>query len=623
MIKKIRDYIFNNNIKQAPTKKNTERISMLEKLAAYRNLPRFFMLVWRTNPWLTFVNSILRVLQAFLPLVILRVGKVIIDQVVTITHHKGLPSSTLWKFVVIEFFLVISIAFLSKIISLMDDLLGELLTNHTNVLIMSHASKLDLYQFEDSTFYDKLERARQQSANRALLLSQLFGQVQDLITMITYIIVLITFSPWIVLMLAIFFLPSIFGSAYFNAKNYLLIRSQTEGRRELDYLNLVGSSDATAKEVRLFNLSSFFIKRYRKMSVGLYKAKRKLGIKQAYVGALLSVPGAVGFYISFVYIINQVIAGLLTLGGLTFLLGTIQRLGSIVQNSAKRLKTIAQGAYYLQDFFDFFNIKPEISVLANPKPFPNPMKTGFTFENVGFKYRNSDRWANRNLNFTLRPGEKLALVGENGAGKTTLVKLLARLYDPTEGRILLDGYDLKEYDLTELRMQMGIIFQDFIRYQMTASENIAIGNIQEAENEQRIKDSAQQSLANTIIDRLPKKYDQMLGHYFVNGFELSGGEWQKVALARAYMRDAPIIVLDEPTAALDARSEYDVFKRFSEMTVNKTAVLISHRFSTVRMADRIIVLDRGEILEIGTHEELLENKGRYEELFQLQAIGYR
>jgi ATP-binding cassette subfamily B protein len=620
MIKKIKDYIFN---KKVPQKKNTERLTIWDKLSAYRNLPKFFMLVWRTNRWLTFTNCALRIIQAFLPLIILRIGKAIIDQVVMITHNKDISRSHLWKLVVIEFFLVISIAILSRIISLIDDLLGELLTNHTNVLIMSHASKLDLYQFEDSTFYDKLERARQQSANRALLLSQLFGQVQDLITMITYIIVLIAFSPWIVLMLAVFFLPSIFGSAYFNAKNYLLIRSQTEGRRELDYLNLVGSSDATAKEVRLFNLSSFFIKRYRKMSVGLYKAKRKLGIKQSYVGALLSIPGAVGFYISFVYIINQVIAGLLTLGGLTFLLGTIQRLGSIVQSSAKRFKTIAQGAYYLQDFFDFFDIKPEISIPTKPKPFPSPMKTGFTFENVGFKYRNSDRWANRNLNFTLNPGEKLALVGENGAGKTTLVKLLARLYDPTEGRILLDGHDLKEYDLTELRMQMGVIFQDFIRYQMTAAENIAIGNIQEADNQQRIEDSAQQSLAHSVINRLPKKYDQTLGHYFVNGFELSGGEWQKVALARAYMRDAPIIVLDEPTAALDARSEYDVFKRFSEMTQNKTAVLISHRFSTVRMADRIVVLDKGEILEIGTHEELLENKGRYEELFQLQAIGYR
>jgi ATP-binding cassette subfamily B protein len=635
MIKKIKDYIFNN--KEAPQKKTTERLTIWDKLSAYRTLPKFFMLVWRTNPWLTFINCILRIIQAFLPIITLRVGKVIIDQVVLITRNTSLPRefitfhlwplslhlSYLGKFVMFEFLLVVSMAFLSRVISLLDDLLGELLTNHTNIMIMTHAATLDLNQFEDSAFYDKLERARQQAAARALLLSQLFGQAQDLITILSYIVVLIAFNPWLILMLAVFFLPSMFASAYFNAKNYLLIRSQTEGRRELDYLSLVGSSDATAKEVRLFDLSAFLIKRYRIMSVNLYKAKRKLGIKQSNVGYLLTIPGAIGFYISFVYIIKQVFAGLLTIGGLTLLLGIIQRLGSNVQSSARRLKTIAQGAYYLQDFFSFFDIKPNISVAAKPRPFPKPMKTGFTFENVGFKYRNSDRWANRNLNFTLRPGEKLALVGENGAGKTTLVKLLARLYDPTEGRILLDGHDLKEYDLTELRMQMGVIFQDFIRYQFTAGENIAIGNIKEADNKLLIENSAKQSLANTIIDKLPKKYDQMLGHYFVNGFELSGGEWQKVALARAYMRNAPIIILDEPTAALDARSEFDVFKRFSEMTQNKTAVLISHRFSTVRMSDRIIVLDKGEILEIGTHEELLENKGRYEELFQLQAIGYR
>jgi len=529
----------------------------------------------------------------------------------------------LWKWVMMEFILVIFSTFFSKVIILIDDLLGELLTNRTNAMTISHAATLDLDQFEDSVFYDKLERTRQQTLGRKALLSLLFSQVQDSITMLTYIGVLVAFQPWIVLLLAALFLPSIFGSSYFNAKNYLLFRSQTEKRRELDYLSLVGCSEATAKEIRLFNLPLFFINRYWKVATDLYIAKRKLGVKQYYVGSLLNIPGAVGFYISFVYMINRVLDGALSLGGLTLYMGAIKSLGSIVQNSAKRLKDIAQGAYYLQDFFDFFEIKPNIAVPANPRPFPNPVVTGFTFENVGYKYRNSDKWANRNINFTLKPGEKVALVGENGAGKTTFVKLLARLYDPTEGRITLDGYDLKEYDITELRMQMGVIFQDFIRYQLTAAENIAIGNIDQADNKELITESAKQSLADVVIEKLPLKYDQMLGHLFVNGFELSGGEWQKVALARAYMRDAPIIILDEPTAALDARSEYDVFKRFSEMTQNRTAVLISHRFSTVRMADRIIVMDKGEILEIGSHEELLRNEGRYEELFQLQASGYK
>ncbi len=618
-----------SDLKEGPRKK-TERISIKDRLIAYRNLPKFCVVVWKSSPWLTFSTAFLRIIQAFIPLVALWIAKAIINGLVAfITHHKVYISDKawmwehLWKWVMIEFILVIFSTFFSKVILLIDDLLGELLTNRTNAMIISHAATLDLDQFEDSIFYDKLERTRQQSLGRKALLSLLFSQVQDSITMLTYIGVLIAFQPWIVLLLAIFFLPSIFGSSYFNAKNYLLFRSQTEKRRELDYLSLIGSSEASAKEIRLFDLPNFFIVRYWKIATDLYTAKRKLGVKQYYVGSLLNIPGAVGFYISFVYIINKVLAGTLSLGGMGLFIGAIKSLGSIVQNSAKRLKDIAQGAYYLQDFFDFFEIKPNLAAPANPRSFPNPMVSGFTFENVGFKYRNSERWANRYLNFTLHPGEKMALVGENGAGKTTLVKLLARLYDPTEGRILLDGYDLREYDITELRMQMGVIFQDFIRYQLTLSENIAIGNIGQVDNKALIEESAKLSLANTVVEKLPEGYGQMLGHLFVNGYELSGGEWQKVALARAYMRNAPIVILDEPTAALDARSEYEVFKRFSEMTQNRTAVLISHRFSTVRMSDRIIVMDKGQILEIGTHEELLENKGRYEELFQLQAVGYK
>ncbi|MBD0375626.1 MAG: ATP-binding cassette domain-containing protein, partial [Flavisolibacter sp.] len=289
----------------------------------------------------------------------------------------------------------------------------------------------------------------------------------------------------------------------------------------------------------------------------------------------------------------------------------------------KRFSTVSQGAIYLRDFYEFFEIKPKIVASHNPKPFPKPIQEGFTFENVSFKYANSNNWANQNLNFTLHAGEKLALVGENGAGKTTLVKLLARLYDPTEGRILLDGYDLREYDLDELRAEIGIIFQDYLRYQMTTSENIAVGNINERENHRLIVNSAKKSLASAVIEKLPDKYEQMLGRYFNSGIELSGGEWQKIALARAYMKNAQLMILDEPTAALDARSEFEVFQRFAELTKDKSAILISHRFSTVRMADRILVLDKGEIIEMGSHEELLKMDGLYASLFELQAMGYR
>jgi len=620
MLRKIREYIFNN--KETPQKK-TGGLSIKDRLVAYRNIPRFFKLVWKINPWLTFTNVFMRIVLATMPLVLLGVGKNIINEANNIAHHKYIPHDYLWKLIILEFILVLSLAIINRITSFIDDLLGELLTNHTTNMIMSHAGTLDLAQFENSIFYDKLERARQQTNGRSILLSQVFSQVQDIITIISYVTALVVFNSWIILVLLISVLPSLLGESYFNAKNYLLIRSQTQGRRELDYLSLIASSDATAKEVRLFNLSDFFSHRFRKISIRLYKAKRKFGVKKSLLGILLNLPAVIGFYLVFLYIVEQVLVGKLSIGHLVFYLGVIRQLGAVIQSGAKRFSSVAQGAIFLQDFFDFFSIKPAIHPHTNPRPFPDPIVTGFTFEDVGFKYSNSDRWANRHLNFTLRPGEKLALVGENGAGKTTLVKLLVRLYDPSEGRILLDGYDLKEYDIDDIRIQMGIIFQDFIRYQMSASENIAVGNLKEINNEELIIQSAKQSLADTIIEKLPNKYQQILGHYFNNGFELSGGEWQKVALARAYMRNSQIVILDEPTAALDARAEYEVFQRFSDVTEKKTAVLISHRFSTVRMADRIIVLDKGEIIEVGSHEELLEKEGRYAELFQLQALGYK
>ncbi|WP_244228392.1 ABC transporter ATP-binding protein [Mucilaginibacter kameinonensis] len=333
--------------------------------------------------------------------------------------------------------------------------------------------------------------------------------------------------------------------------------------------------------------------------------------------------GSIGYYVAYGFIIYQTVTGKSSVGTLTFLAGSFRQLSSLMENSLNRFTSVSQGAIYLNDFHEFFEIKPKITVAASPLPFPKPIKQGFTFEDVGFKYNNAESWANRHLNFTLQPGEKIALVGENGAGKTTLVKLLARLYDPTEGRILLDGADLRDYDIADLRLNLGIIFQDYIRYQMSFSQNIAVGNIDEQANIELIRKAAHESLADTLAARLPLGYDQWLGRRFNEGVELSGGEWQKVALARAYMKQAQVLILDEPTAALDARAEYEVFQRFSSLTQGKSAVLISHRFSTARLADRIIVLERGSILEAGTHEQLMANNGRYAELFNLQAAGYQ
>ncbi|MES2894128.1 MAG: ABC transporter ATP-binding protein [Bacteroidota bacterium] len=622
MIGKIWKFIFDS--KGAPDK-SSELLTLKDRLAAFKNLPRFFRLIWKTSPGLTFANMLLRIIQAVLPLGMLLTGKLIIDQVVFLTRagNETQSHTHLWTLVVIEFCLVITMTAFTRTVLLIDNLLGELLANKTSMLLMSHAATLDLDQFEDAVFYDKLERARQQTTGRSVLLSQVFSQVQDFITIGFLAGGLVVFNPWLIFVLLISIIPSFLGESYFNTKNYNLLRSQTEGRRQLEYIRLMGSSDESAKEIRVFDLSRFFIQRFKNISTSFYRATRNLGIRRAILGTLLSLPGSVGYYVAFVFIIQGVLAGTLTIGGLTFMIGSIRQLGVLSQNVIKRVSLVSQGALYLRDYFDFFQIKSKMKVNPQARPFPRPIQQGFTFENVGFKYLHSNRWANRNLNFTLNAGEKLALVGENGAGKTTLVKLLVRLYEPTEGRILLDGHDLREYDLADLRAEIGIIFQDFLRYQMTATENIAMGNISQKDNKALIVHSANQSLANTIIERLPNSYDQVLGRKFSGGVELSGGEWQKIALARAYMRDAQLMVLDEPTAALDARSEYEVFQRFSELTKDKTAMLISHRFSTVRMANRILVLEKGQILEIGSHEELLEKGGRYAELFQLQAMGYR
>jgi len=597
--------------------------TLKDRFSALKNLPRFFKLVWQTSPFLTVSTGIIRLLRSAIPVSMLYVGKLIIDGVIHLSGTSGTSHTFLWQLVAIEFGLAILSDALGRVTTLIDSLLGDLFANHTSVKIMEHAATLDLEQFEDSLFYDKLERARQQTIGRTVLLSQVMSQVQDMITMCFLAAGLVVFNPWLILLLFIAVLPAFIGESYFNDKNYSLSRRQTPERRELDYIRYIGASDETAKEVKLFNLSGFLIDRFRHLSNKFYLDNKKLAIKRSAWGTLFSLIGTLGYYTAYVYIISKTVQGRISVGDLTFLAGSFRQLRALMEGVLGRFTAVSQGAIYLKDFFDFFDIQSAIRPNPLARPFPNPIQQGFVFENVGFKYSNANYFANRHLSFTLAAGEKLALVGENGAGKTTLVKLLTRLYDPTEGRILLDGYDLKEYDLAALRKNVGVIFQDYIRYQMTAAQNIAVGNIDEKENRDLVERSAQKSMADAMIQRLAGKYDQALGRRFNQGVELSGGEWQKIALARAYMKDAQLLILDEPTSALDARAEYEVFQRFAELTKGKTAVLISHRFSTVRMADRILVLDKGEMLEIGSHKELLAKGGRYAELFNLQAMGYQ
>ncbi len=603
---------------------STQDISFKDRLSALKNLPNFFKLVWQSSPSKTLISFSLRIFRSAMPVALLYVGKLIIDQVVALNTNSPTGNlEELWQLVALEFALALLTDGLNRMINLTDSLLGDLFSNYTSMRIMKHAATLDLDQFEDSVFYDKLERARQQTVGRTILLSQVMSQVQDFISMAFLLTALMAFNPWLILLLLLAIIPSFLGESYFNSKNYALSRSQTPERRELDYLRYLGASDETAKEVKIFGLSDFIIARFKTLSDKFYNDNSRLAVRRSLWGTFFSVLGTLGYYAAYGFIIYETVSGKSSVGSLTFLAGSFRQLSGLMETMLSRFTIVSQGAIYLNDFIDFFEIEPKITQNQNALPFPNPIKIGFEFENVGFQYRNTNRWANRNLSFTLKPGEKLALVGENGAGKTTLVKLLARLYDPTEGRILLDGKDLKEYELEGLRHNLGIIFQDYIRYQMTFYQNIAVGNIKEIENEELVKRAAIESLADKLALKFPDAYQQWLGRRFNDGVELSGGEWQKVALARAYMKDAQVLILDEPTAALDARAEYEVFQRFAELTKGKSAVLISHRFSTARLADRILVLENGTLLESGTHQELLKAEGRYSELFNLQAKGYQ
>lgn len=603
-----------------------QKPGFFSQFSSMRNVPRFFRMIWEVSPSLTLWNIMLRLVQAAVPLAMLYVGKEIVDgvllQIQSPQPTKWLLPVALWTWVLTELALAVISSLLGRAITLTDSLLGDLVNNDSSVRIIRHAATLDLYQFEDANFYDKLERARTQTAGRTALMSMVLSQAQDLITVAFLAAGLVAFNPWLLIILVVAVIPSFIGETKFNAESYSLSRSWTPERREIDYLRYIGASNETAKEIKIFGLENFIADRFKSISDRYFLVNQKLALRRAAWGAFFSTLGTLSYYAAYVFVIGQTVMGQITVGTLTFLAGAFSRLQGLLQSVMSRFSRIAETSLYLQDLFDFLELKPLAGCHAGGKKIPRPIRQGFVFENVGFKYPDTDVWALRNLSFTLNPGEKLALVGENGAGKTTLVKLLAHLYEPTEGRILLDGVDLCEYDPEDLRREIGVIFQDYVRFMFTAGENISIGNITEQQNHIRITDSAHKSLADTVIEPLPKKYDQMLGKRFAGGVDLSGGQWQKVALARAYMREAQLIILDEPTAALDARAEHEVFVRFAELMKGKAAVLISHRFSTVRMADRILFLEHGQLLELGTHEELVAKGGKYAELFRLQAKGY-
>lgn len=608
--------------------------TLRERFGALKNLWPFLLMVWRTSPHLTATSLVLRLGRALLPVITLFVGKLIIDDVVLLVQTPNKPQTVLewlnsgllnWLGLLLlaEFALAVLSDILGRVVSLIDSLLSERVSNTSSVRLMQHAATLDLEDFEDAEFQDQLERARRQSSGRMTLMGQLLSQAQDMVTVASFAAGLIVYAPWLIVLLFLALVPAFLGEAHFNAQSYSLDFVRTPERRELDYVRQTAASVETAKEVKIFGLHSFLIDRYVRLATDFYAANRVLALRRASWGGLFTAMGTVGYYLAYAYIVLRTLGGEFSIGDLTFLAGSFRRLRTLLEGLLTSFSSTAGQALYLDDLFAFFEVKPEILSPENPRPFPHPIRQGFVFDDVGFIYPGAERWAVRHLSFTLHAGEVVALVGENGAGKTTLVKLLTRLYDPDEGRILLDGHDLREYDLEALRGNMGVIFQDFVRYNLSASDNIAVGRIAYRDDHPRIAQAASRSQADGVIARLPGQYEQMIGKRFKNGVELSGGEWQKIAIARAYMREAEVLILDEPTAALDARSEFEVFRRFKELSEGKTAILISHRFSSVRMADRILVLADGKVEAAGTHEELVAQAGRYAELFELQAAGYR
>ena len=594
-----------------------------ERLKALRRIPPIFRMVWNCAPEVVFLSALSRVVISVIPVALLKVTQIIIDAINGhLAYHTALPHY-FWWLVGVEFALASAVAMLGRVLTFFDTVLADKFTKHISTSIMEHASRLDLTRYEDPLFYDKMERARVQGTDRVMLVQMTGRLIQDVIGALSLAAGIIFFSPLLLFFLVACVVPAFLGETHFAFLGYSLNFEQTPARRQMDYLRILGGSRESAKELKLFGLGPFLVGRYKNLSDELHLQNVRLAKRKLFFGAFLTVLGTIGYYGGYAYVIYETVMGHLSIGQLTFLAGAIAGASAGIQAVFTTFSGIADQALFMTDLVDFFAVQPTIQSKPNALVAPRPIRHGIEFRNVSFAYPGSRRQVLSGVNVTIEPKERIALVGENGQGKTTIVKLLTRLYDPTEGQILLDGVDLRDYNLDDLWKEIGVIFQDFVHYEMTAAENIGVGRIEEANNPFRIRAAAMKTFAEKVIQKLPNGYDQLLGKRFEGGVDLSGGEWQKIALARAYLRDAQLLILDEPTAALDARAEHEVFQRFSELTQGKMSLLISHRFSTVRMADRILVLQKGGIAEQGHHDQLLKDGGIYAEMFELQAANYR
>jgi ATP-binding cassette subfamily B protein len=593
-----------------------------KRLQALRNIPSILKIVWDASPVVVTWGLVLRLATALMPVGLLAIAKVIIDGVVNYISH-GILRPNFWWWVAGEFALASFSTFLNRTVDFTDVLFADKYVKYISVRIMRHASSLDLSTYEEPSFQDKLERARVQATDRLGMVQQMGRLIQQAITTVALASSIAVFSPWLLVVLIVCVVPAFVGESHFAFLGYSLAFNQTPVKRQLDYLRFLGVSKESAKELKVFGLNTHLTAQFAKLSDDIYTENVSLAKRRFLASTFLTLLSTVGYYFAYAYVIYQTLRGQMSVGTLTFLAGAIAGASTNLQLIFSTFSSIADQSLFLSDLLGFLSIIPKVRSKPNALPCPRPIREGIEFRNVSFAYPGTSRWVLQNLNLRLPQGERIALIGENGEGKTTVVKLVTRLYDPTEGSILLDGVDLREYDLEDYASQIAVIFQDFMRYDMTARENIAIGRINESNNLPEILSAARKSLADGVIQKLQGGYDQMLGRRFDAGVDLSGGEWQKVALARAYLRNAQILILDEPTASLDARSEHEVFQRFADLTESKLSLLISHRFSTVKMADRIIVLEKGRISEEGHHEQLLASGGRYAEMFEMQASSYR
>jgi ATP-binding cassette subfamily B protein len=607
-------------------KTKTPSSAWRDRVQAMKHIPPVLKIVWSSGPSVVVLGLFFRILASLVPAAAPVVGKYILDMVTSIAKHEHTyadVSTRLWQFVALEFGLVVAGNLIGRVIDYYDRVLADRYTRYVSVQVMEHASGLDLQAYENPVFYDRLERARVQATDRLGMIQSIGRLFQQVVTTIAFSGIILFYSPLLLLILVVCLIPAFLGESHFAFLNYALNFRQTPVKRELDYLRQVGGSKEAAKELKLFGLSDFLTQRFNRLSNQILDQNLALSRRRLLAAAPLSILSTAGYYSTYVWVIYETAMGRTTYGDFVLLTTAVMNTSNNISQIFSLLSGIADQALFLTDLLAFFEMKPTVVSKPDARIAPRPIRQGFEFRNVVFQYPGTQRLILDNLNFRLEPGERIALIGQNGQGKTTIVKLITRLYDPSAGQVLLDGIDLREYSIEDLCREIGVIFQDFMRYEMTARENIAVGRIEYLHDDARIHAAAEKSLADGVIRKLQHGYEQMLGRRFEGGVDLSGGEWQKLALARAYLREAQVLILDEPTAALDAKAEFEVFERFNELTEGKMALFISHRFSTVRMAERIIVLENGRIAEEGSHDRLMAYGGRYAEMFELQASSYR